>query len=64
MGNQQVNVVGLAVELDQLPPPVLAPLRGNLVQAIEHRRGDARPPVLGNNNQVILKSINAVQKLV
>lgn len=57
---QGMHVIGLAIELDQLTAPVGAALGDNLVQPGEDGRGDAAPPVFGDQHQVITKRINAV----
>jgi hypothetical protein len=41
-------MVGLAVELGKPPAPILAALRDDLAQPLEHRFGDALASVLGN----------------
>ena len=50
-----VDVVGLAVELHQFATPVLAALCGDVLQHVEHRPVDALPPVLGDEDQVVMQ---------
>jgi putative transposase len=57
---KHVNVIRLAVELDQFATPILAPLRRDLPQPFENGLCDAFAPILGYDNQVIVQCINTV----
>lgn len=60
IGNEQVHVVGFAVELDQLGVEVGADAAHGVLGEGEHRIGEHRASVLGHEYQVCVEQRHAV----
>ena len=57
-----MDVLDLAVELDELAAPILAALVDDVLQHVEHRPRDAGASVLGHENQVVAQRIHTMEK--
>lgn len=58
-----MDVIGLAIHLDQLTAPPFTSSGGDLAEAVEHGCRDALPTILGDENQVIVEGVNTMIKL-
>lgn len=57
-------MIRLAVELDKFSAPVGAALRRNFTKLFQYGFCDTPPPVFCDENQVVVKCVNAVKKLI
>lgn len=60
---QQMNMVAFAVYLNHAPPSAHQ-LRNDLIEALEHGRGEASAPKLRHKDEVITKRVGAVTQII
>jgi len=58
--NQQMNVIGFAVTLQQLASPLHAEAISDRLEGCEHRLVQTGPAILGHEDQVVVQAVDAV----